>query len=104
MDIIETMDSFKCVIDSAKEEISEKLAKLFMVNNITDIDFKEWGTHAAEIAIMGDYFRVLSVYLESDELFVNGYCQNSDSTMTINVKSLPFESLQELVFMIHSKY
>lgn len=99
MDIIETMDSFKCVIDKAKEEISEKLAKMFIVNDISDIKFDKV-SYLREIPILSDILVVTNVYLVNDEVFVNGYSAQSDATMTFNLKSLPFESLQELVFMV----
>lgn len=98
MDIIETMDSFKCLIDKAKEEISEKLAKMFIVNDINDIKFDKV-SYLREIPILSDILVVTNVYLVNDEVFVNGYSAQSDETMTFNLKSLPFESLQELVFM-----
>lgn len=98
MDIIETMDSFKCLIDKAKEEISEKLAKMFIVNGINDIKFDKV-SYLREIPILSDILVVTNVYLVNDEVFVNGYSAQSDETMTFNLKSLPFESLQELVFM-----
>lgn len=92
------MDSFKCLIDKAKEEISEKLAKMFIVNDINDIKFDKV-SYLREIPILSDILVVTNVYLVNDEVFVNGYSAQSDETMTFNLKSLPFESLQELVFM-----